>query len=497
VPWGYKRYFHTPRLAADTHGRIWLFARPRTEATIPHSVWAAGGKWEVAATYYSGEVWSDLLVIPDSVAGNEGELEIAPDRDGGVLLAALTDNRLWGGPNFGEKPADHDIVFTRLTASPAGRPMLASRRPEAPTIRRTEVDEEEQIARLRSYELTQDGKTYRIYRGDLHRHTDISMDGAGDGSVWDAYRYMMDGASMDFFLLTDHHSGGYEYGWWKIDKSADMFHVPGFFTAFYGYERSVSYPNGHRNVLFTQRGVPYLDNDPSERGDDGYSGKILYPYLRKYNGIATSHTSHTMMGTDWRDNDPDLEPIVEIFQGARTSAEHEGAPLAPTEQRTELHAGGYRPLGYLWNAWKKGYKLGVQASSDHVSTHTSYACVLAENGSREALVDAMRKRRTYAATANIILDYRVEAGGVTYLQGDILKAGAPPQISARIVGTAPLKEVVVIRDNEYVYSARPGEETYLLSFRETSLAPGEHYYYVRAEQTDGNVAWSSPVWVTR
>jgi hypothetical protein len=37
-----------------------------------------------------------------------------------------------------------------------------------------------------------------------------------------------------------------------------------------------------------------------------------------------------------------------------------------------------------------------------------------------------------------------------------------------------------------------------LEFREQSLAAaGEHYYYVRVEQEDGNVAWSSPIWVTK
>ena len=34
------------------------------------------------------------------------------------------------------------------------------------------------------------------------------------------------------------------------------------------------------------------------------------------------------MGTDWRDNDPELEPVVEIYQGARNNYEHEGAPRA-------------------------------------------------------------------------------------------------------------------------------------------------------------------------
>jgi hypothetical protein len=29
------------------------------------------------------------------------------------------------------------------------------------------------------------------------------------------------------------------------------------------------------------------------------------------------------------------------------------------------------------------------------------------------------------------------------------------------------------------------------------MLDGENRYYVRVEQVDGNMAWSSPVWVTR
>ena len=495
VPWGFKRYFHTPRLVVDAGGRVWLFARPRIECRIPHTLWAAGGKWEVVATFYSGDRWADLIRVPDSVAGNEGELQAAADAEGNVLLAALTDNRYWGGPNFGEKPGDHDIVFARLRSSKPERALLAARTPEPPNVPFSEPLERDQIRRLREYEIVAGGKTYRIFRGDLHRHTDHSTDGSGDGSIWDAYRYAMDAAGLDYLLVTDHHSHITEYQYRRNDKASDMFHIPGFFTAFYGYERSLGYPNGHRNVILPRRGLPLLATAPGERQAKVNSGKVLYPYLKKYGGLTTSHTSHTGMGTDWRDNDPALEPIVEIFQGARTSAEHEGAPLAPTAERTDLQAGGYRPLGFVWNAWKKGYKLGVQASSDHISTHTSYACVIAPDGGREALMEAMRARHTYAATSNIILDYQVSVDGESHLQGDSVTARTLPRLAARIMGTAPLKEVVIVRDNEYVYTAHPGGDTYLLSFRETALEPGEHYYYVRVEQADGRVAWSSPVWI--
>ncbi len=261
--------------------------------------------------------------------------------------------------------------------------------------------------------------------------------------------------SLDFLVVTDHQSGDQEYTWWRIEKAADMFHVPGFFTAVYGTERSVSYPNGHRNFLFAKRGVPILAIPPAERQGKANSGPVVYPFLKKYQGIATSHSSHTGMGTDWRDNDPEVEPIVEMFEGSRTSVEHEGAPLAPSENRTELWAGGYKPLGFVWNAWAKGYKLGVQASSDHASTHLSYTCVIAENQDRPALLDAMRKRHTYAATTNILLDYQMKTDGKTHLQGDAIGASALPEIVASIQGTAPLKQVVIVRDNQYIYSREP------------------------------------------
>ncbi len=493
VPYGFRRYFQTPRLVADSKGRIWLFSRPRTSARLPTSLWAAGGKWEVFGTYYSGDRWSDLLMIPDTIGRNEGDLQVAADAAGSVYVAVVSDHRLWGGPAFGESPQNNDVMFARLRTSAPAQAELGARPQEPPGAKSSEPREKEQVARMRAYTISSGGKNYKIYRGDMHRHTDISADGAGDGSLWDAYRYMMDAAAMDYFLLTDHQSGAQEYTWWRTQKSSDMFHVPGVFTALYGTERSLSYPNGHRNLVFAKRGVHILPITPAEQKTS--SGPVLYPYLKENNGIAMSHTSHTGMGTDWRDNDSALEPIVEIYQGARTSAEHEGAPLSPTEKRTELWAGGYKPLGFVWNAWAKGYKLGVQASSDHVSTHTSYACVIAENSSRESLVDAMRKRHTYAATSNILLDYRLAAGGETFIQGDDAAVNSLPELSAKIVGTAPLKKVVVVRDNEYIYSNEPAGETFDLRYRENALKPGQHYYYVRVEQKDGNVAWSSPIWV--
>lgn len=502
VPIGIRRFTQTPRLVKDSAGRMWVFFRPRTNTKLPTSLWAAGGKWEVLATSYDGDRWSEPVIVPESVGRNEGEIAVAADTKGNVWAALVNDNRQFGGANFSGPHRNHDVMIARLRSFRDARTELGARGGAPPASRPNEPREKEQVRALRDYTITAEGKSYKIYRGDMHRHTEISTDGAGDGTLFDAYRYAMDAAAMDYLAVTDHQSGfpnpkDSDYTWWRIQKSADMFQVPGFFTALFGTERSLPYPNGHRNLIFAQRGVPILHIAPEEAKAITSTGPILYPFLKKNRGIATSHTSHTNMGTDWRDNDPDVEPIVEIYQGARTSAEQEGAPLSPTEERTELWAGGYRPLGYAAKAWEKGYKLGVQASSDHVSTHISYACVIAENSTREGLLDAMRKRHTYAATSNILLDYKITLDGKTHLQGDSIAGRGLPEISARIVGTSPLKQVVVVKDNRIVYSQEPSGATYDLKFRETAPQSGEHFYYVRVEQKDGNVAWSSPVWVKR
>jgi hypothetical protein len=299
--------------------------------------------------------------------------------------------------------------------------------------------------------------------------------------------------------VSDHNTQGgpdVEYINWINQQAADIFLVSARFAPLFGYERSLSYPNGHRNVMFARRGIPTLPIPPEEaKAQTG--AKALYEYLRKNRGIAVSHTSATGMGTDWRDNDPEVEPLVEIYQGDRVSAEHEGSPKAASAGDPTSQAGGFRPLGYVWNAWAKGYKLGVQASSDHLSTHISYACTIAEDFSREGLIEAMRRRHSYGATDNIVLDYRIRAGGREYIQGDIAAVKGPFQLWVKILGTAPVRQVDIIRSNRYIHNLQNLGREVDFTFADNEPLPGESYYYIRVMQVDEQMAWSSPIWVRR
>jgi hypothetical protein len=132
----------------------------------------------------------------------------------------------------------------------------------------------------------------------------------------------------------------------------------------------------------------------------------------------------TLQGTDFSDHNPEVEPLVEIYQGCRNSYEYEGAPRSATRLNPQAQKSGFEPAGFWWNALAKGYKLGVQSSSDHWSTDISYAFLIAENSTRKGLVDAIRKRHAYGATDNIVLDFCASAGGASYLMGNAIRAGA-------------------------------------------------------------------------
>jgi hypothetical protein len=55
----------------------------------------------------------------------------------------------------------------------------------------------------------------------------------------------------------------------------------------------------------------------------------------------------------------------------------------------------------------------------------------------------------------------------------------------------------VIKNNTYIHKVNPNQKETALEYVDNSASAGESYYYVRVEQTDGQLAWSSPIWTRR
>lgn len=511
IPAAYRDYVQQARLAVDARGRLWVMARSLTSVTTRvNNNWGAGGIWEMLLTRLDGDGWLPATRLHGTNGRNDVWASAAKGPDGRLWFAWSRDARPFGSatrPRNRSAPAARTTHVSYMAIDPehpawqpSGNPVLTDFvEPEVPATV-VHPNETEDTAAIRSYRyITRDG-SYRILRGDLHRHTDISTDGIGEGGLIDFYRYALTAGQFDFMLVADHQYGGdsipgVEYNWWRTEKSEDLFHVPDRFWPLYGTERSLPYPNGHRNTVFAQRGVRWMPIQAGERDGSINSGEVLFPYLRRYGGISTPHTSGSDQGTDWRESDPEVEPIVEIYQSLHASYEYPGAPRAETPDKRYFHHGEpWRPAGFVQRAWAQGIKIGVQASSDHVGTHDSYACVLVpadRSTSRQDLIDAMRQRHTYAATDNIIVDMRIEG----HLMGDALSTAQRPLLTARIIGTGPIERVVLIKNNEAVYTLTPATKQVDFEFRDDSAQAGESFYYVRVEQADGSLAWGSPIWV--
>jgi hypothetical protein len=500
-----------PRIAADRDGRLWLAFRHRLEAIWGGpAVMVVGGVWVEYATTLAGPKWEIPRLLPrsDGLLDNRPAL-VAPG-DGPVLIVYSTDGRLrreveftpetnlryWmhsGTPGRPDRPFNEDLeigVLTPWTATGSIDPAASPVAMQGSQIPATHPDEANDVARMRSHRIEVGGKSYRLLRGDFHRHTELSMDGGSDGSLEDMWRYALDAAHFDWMANNDHdNGGGKEYTWWLVQKTTDLYNRPGFVTMF-SYERSNAYPHGHRNVMFAQRGVRTLPRLVDQKGLIDEDTRMLYDYLKEHGGLCASHTSGTTMGTDWRDLNPTFEPMVEIFQGHRNSYEHLGAPRVARREAEAL--GGWKPLGMIWNALAMQYKVGFQASSDHISTHISYAIAVAEDATREGLLDAFRRRHCYGATDNIVLDVR----SGDHLMGDEFEADGPVRLRVLAHGTRPIARVDIIKDFAYVYSTEPRTQRVEFEWRDDATRPaGLSWYYVRVLQDDGALAWASPIWI--
>src|SRR5262249_62025464 len=120
-------------------------------------------------------------------------------------------------------------------------------------------------------------------------------------------------------------------------------------------------------------------------------------------------------------------------------------------------------------------------------------CVLASEFSRKGLIDAMKKRHTYAATDNIVLEVRMGALG---LMGDEVRTDKPG-LDVVVLGTGPLARMEVLRDGEVVHTVKPEKNASEARFHWDDPSPRKgdkaSYYYVPVEQQDGAVARASPL----
>jgi len=226
-----------------------------------------------------------------------------------------------------------------------------------------------------------------LYWGDIHGHTDLS-DGSGTPEF--AYKYARDIACLDFASITDHdsalltgHLGGYLFD----VAAANNYNDPNDFVTLVAYEWTRGFGYSHVNVYYKGEDGPlYSFLDPKYdttnkllqglkewKEEDPERDVIAIPHH------PTSSQNYVDWSYDWRDIDPDLMPLVEIY-----SVHGQGEMTKEDGNLYELSylRGGYYAMGdgyHVQSALAMGYRLGLMCSSDTHDARLGHSILHVDN----------------------------------------------------------------------------------------------------------------------
>ena len=283
--------------------------------------------------------------------------------------------------------------------------------------------------------------------GDLHGQTRATV---GTGTIEEYFAFGRDIALLDHMCHQANDFQVTEAQWQELRHQIDRFHADGRCVIFVGYEWSGMTPGGgDRNVMY--------------RGD-----------------VASLHRSSHAEVDDMTDAATDCFPVTELFRELSGRDDvmlipHIGGRYADIvgfhdpalEPLVEIYSDWGRFEWLLEDALRKGYKVGVVANSDGhkgrpgashpgASTFGAYGgltCILAEALTREALFDALRRRRCYGTTAAQRIHVELTVNGLP--MGAEGRVTGPVRILGRVAGTGPIERVDILRGLETIRTVSP------------------------------------------
>ena len=515
-----------PRISVDDNGTLWVAYRALTKQFAgdqpakkgKKKQQAEGGQakqkrrlrgpywWDVFVQSFNDNKWSEPTKLPES-DGNLEEVALLSNDKGLQVAYEMEHRQRLSAPFFGTfEPAAHtdddesdhhgdfgkafgyngDIYFAGLVA-PKGKAAAQSL-----IARKAPVDKKTypRVARdAAHHEIDLNGKKYTLLWGDLHKHSNISRCSTGnEPSPDDHYKYAHDICQYDFLAMSDHAEHTTTYNWWRIQKLADLYNIPGSFSVLYGYEWTATWPIGHHNIIWPERPAALLRSNI----EGTKTTADLWATLEKFGkpALTIPHTSaDPRMGTRWDNHDERFERICEVFQACRGSYEYDGCP--------RQHTGATAKNCFVQDGFGKDYRMGMICSSDH-GWGTAYAVVYATENSRKAAWQGLYDRRCYGSTTyGLVVDFRMGQ----HIMGEEYSTTKPEEISVFARGTAPIRQIDIFSDRKVVHNVGSvkepiGKKEVTLSWTPESLPKGTGYYYARIIQEDDEIAWTSPIWVT-
>jgi len=482
-------HIHYPVIKTDEKGRPWIFARKFNGGKL-------NGQFNVKAYVLNDGVWTEIKIADEHYEGDKYPVNVLQLPDKFVVAMQYFDD--YDQDNVitektHRKPDPEEIGFKRERSNVKAL-VIDTREREGNKPAVTEFffnggAFEETLPDNEEINNQSNSGGRNVYFGNLHIHSEISRCRIDTNQSLDFnYRWMQDIIKGDFSAITDHSEQMSRYQWKFSRKIADFYNNEPTFVTFYSYEwtyknRKNEPHDGHRNV--------YLLDDTGNCWDrnafDAIDGYRLYARLKEENGICVSHhTSELQFRRDWNIYDPDIEPVVEIFQDRRGSFEYKGAPgsdIFPAERTTDG--------AWVDDALKKGYKLGFVSGGEHFGM--SMAGVFCNKLTRSDVFEALKRKKCYASTrARILLNFSIngyDMGSEACVAGD-----EEIKISVSVTGTDQILSICLLKNCVELFELNPMDSKVQFSYKTNEINDGD-YFYIRIIQKDKEMAWSSPIWI--
>jgi len=300
---------------------------------------------------------------------------------------------------------------------------------------------------------------YQLFWGDLHNHNAV---GYAQGSLERTYDIAR--SHLDFLAFTPHSQWhdmprmpndshlkwvrGFEVlekNWAKVQKLAAANNEPGKFVSFLAYEWHSSH-FGDYCLYYPGDGSPIAYHDHV---------RALQKHAAAHQAILIPH--HLAYRQGWRGAnidyfDPAVSPVMEIFSEHGLSEQDRGGRDYVT------HSNGGRYTRNTFRAFlKKGIRAGVIASTDdHLGYPGAYgeglAGLYATDLSRAALLDALWKRRTIAATGDRVdLRFRVNSQWM----GSILPFARDRTLDVAVSAPDEIERVEILKNDRTLHRYFP------------------------------------------
>ncbi len=359
-----------------------------------------------------------------------------------------------------------------------------------------------------------------LFWGSFHGESTLY---SGSSEVETFLRHNRDDQALQFFAASPFESERETptATWKTIATHISEFNEDDRFTTFLGMQwAGTPKTEGLRQIVYLK------DNKTILRRKESKASHLKKIYKSHTTKDFISIPSMTMGSTtcyDFQNFAPEYEKVVEIYN-AWGSSECTAAEGNPRPIRSKNKSGIQEVKeGSIRRALNQNHRFGFVAGgyddrgvfsslfdSDQAQYSSGLTAILATQQTRDSMIQALNKRSCYATTGpRIILGFFI----ANTPMGSEVSAKAKPglnynrHITGYVVGTAPIKEVVIIRNGTPFHIEHPKKETYEFALDDSeplanilltppvAQASRFAYYYMRIIQEDDHLAWSSPIWV--